>query len=369
VVGPWPRLPAPVHRRSRRYPLRTLTPPDQKRIDRSRQFRIISRQSWGSALKFASARTLSALFAYLETIGVSPHEVADAAAIAFARGAAASDRIPVGLTTDVLEQCAVRLGDPLFGLKYAQGADPRILGPISLFWRYAPTLRYSNAFSARVLHMHYEGFAVVLDVDGGEASFVQQMDGDLRRAGRQFVEANLSFSLRLCRWILGTDWSPLRIALAHPPSCDPADYVDVLRAPVLFGAEEDALVVRTSDLDRKSDGHDPELLEFVERSLIAQADEQPLQFGQRLARTIDTLLAMKSAKLATAASALGMSPRSLQRRLTEAGTSFQAVLAERRHAIIEAASAGGRRAPLAVLAERTGYSDPSAVSRFIRLRG
>jgi AraC-like DNA-binding protein len=64
-----------------------------------------------------------------------------------------------------------------------------------------------------------------------------------------------------------------------------------------------------------------------------------------------------------------MSVRTLQRRLAEHGTSFQAVLAERRQAIIETASEDRRRQPLAVLAERTGYSDPSAVSRFIRHRG
>jgi AraC-like DNA-binding protein len=257
----------------------------------------------------------------------------------------------------------------LFGLKYAQGVDPKLLGPITLFWRHAPTLRYSNDFSARILHMHYEGFAAVLDVDGSEARFIQHMDGELRRGGRQSIEMNLSFSLRVCRWILGSDWSPLRLTFAHEPSRDPAHYVEVLKAPVVFGAADDAVVVRTSDLDRRSEGHDPEILEFIERSLIALADEQPLRFDDRLARTIDTLLAMKSARLGATASALGISVRTLQRRLTEHGTSFQAVLAERRQAIIEAAREDRRRQPLAVLAERIGYSDPSAVSRFIRQRG
>ncbi len=309
-----------------------------------------------------------ALFAYLERVGVSARDVADASVIAFVKGAVASDRIPVALAMDILERCALRLGDPLFGLKYAQGADAKILGPISLFWRYAPTLRYSNAFSARVLHMHYEGYAVVLDVDGGEASFIQRLDREFHRSGRQFVESNLSFSLRLCRWILGADWSPLRVTFAHEPSCDRADYIEVLKAPVVFGAAEDALVVRTSDLDRKSDGHDAELLDFVERSLIALADEKPPCFAERLARAIDTLLAMKSAKLETTAAALGMSTRTLQRRLKEAGTTFQAVLDHRRHTLIEAASEGPRRPSLAVLADRAGYSDPSAVSRFMRSR-
>jgi AraC-like DNA-binding protein len=317
-------------------------------------------------MRFASARTLTALFGYLDTIGVSPRDVADPATIAFVRGCTASERVPARLTIDILERCAVRLGEPLFGLKYAQALDPKSLGPISLFWRYAPTLRYTNRFSSRILHMHREGVVVALTIEEDQAAFVYRMDVELRRDARQFVETNLSFALRICRWIVGARWSPIRVAFAHQPACDPDCYAEILNASVSFNAPDDAIIVRPADLDRKSTGHDAELLEFVERSLVALAEREPVGFRERLERTVDDLLAMQHPRLSAAAAAMGISDRTLQRRLAAEGTSFQQLLCERRRRIIEASLLRPKRPSLSLLAERTGYSDASAVSRFIR---
>jgi len=292
--------------------------------------------------------------------------VADGPSIAFVRRADGADRVPVHLAIDILERCAFHLGDPLFGMKYAQKVDPKAFGPISLFWRYAPSLRYNHRCSARILDMHSEGFTVDLVVSAGEARFVQKTDVELRRAGRQFVETHLSFFLRICRWILGEGWSPLRITLMHEPSCDEERYETVLGAPIVFGASEDAVIVRETDLDRQSLEYDGELLEFIEQSLNALAERQPLQFRERLNRIIDSLLAMQNANLQTVASAMSMSPRTLQRRLHGDGASFQAALDDRRRRIIEIAKASRERPNLAQLAQSIGYSDASAVSRFLR---
>jgi AraC-like DNA-binding protein len=172
--------------------------------------------------------------------------------------------------------------------------------------------------------------------------------------------------LRICRWIVGAGWSPIRVAFAHQPACDPERYAEILNASVSFEAPEDAIVVRPADLDRKSTGHDAELLEFVERSLIASVERDPLGFRQRLERTIDDLLAMQNPRLSAAAAAMGMSDRTLQRRLASEGTSFQHLLCERRRRIIEGSLLRQKRPSLSLLAERTGYSDASAVSRFMR---
>ncbi len=317
-------------------------------------------------MRFASARILTALFSYLDTIGVAPKDVADAATLAFVRGRSGSEQVPARLAIEILERCAVRLDEPLFGLKYAQALDPKAFGPISLFWRYAPTLRYNHRFSARVLHMHHEGVVVGLTVNEDEAAFVYRMDPELRQDARQFVESNLSFALRIARWVLGPDWSPTRAAFAHAAAGDPARYAEVLNAPVSFGAAEDALVFDRADLDRPSTGHDAELLDFVERSLVAAAAREPLDFRERLDRTIEDILAMESPRLGAAAAAMGMSERTLQRRLASEGLSFQTVLRDKRRQILEEMLRRKDRPSLSLLAHRTGYSDASAVSRFIR---
>jgi len=233
-------------------------------------------------MRFASARILTSLFGYLDTIGVAPRDVADAASVAFIGKSSGAERIPARLAIEIRERCAVRLGEPLFGLEYAQALDPKTFGPISLFWRYAPSLRYSHRFSSRILHVHHEGVVVDLIVAGDEAALVYRMDPELRDGARQFVETNLSFALRICRWILGADWSPIRVAFAHEPIGPLGRYARILKAPVSFRAGEDALIFKAAELDRKSAGHDPELLAFVEGSLTAAAERVPLDFRERL---------------------------------------------------------------------------------------
>ena len=317
-------------------------------------------------MRFASARILTSLFGYLDTIGVAPRDVADAASVAFIGKSSGAERIPARLAIEIRERCAVRLGEPLFGLEYAQALDPKTFGPISLFWRYAPSLRYSHRFSSRILHVHHEGVVVDLIVAGDEAALVYRMDPELRDGARQFVETNLSFALRICRWILGADWSPIRVAFAHEPIGPLGRYARILKAPVSFRAGEDALIFKAAELDRKSAGHDPELLAFVEGSLTAAAERVPLDFRERLDKTLEDLLAMRNPRLSAAATALGMSDRTLQRRLACEGLSFQGLLRDKRRRIVEEGFLGPKRPSLALLAERTGYSDASAASRFIR---
>ncbi len=67
-------------------------------------------------MRFASARILTALFSYLDTLGVAPSQVADAASIAFIKRCTGPERISARLAIDTLERCAVCLDEPLFGL-------------------------------------------------------------------------------------------------------------------------------------------------------------------------------------------------------------------------------------------------------------
>jgi AraC-like DNA-binding protein len=66
--------------------------------------------------------------------------------------------------------------------------------------------------------------------------------------------------------------------------------------------------------------------------------------------------------VAETASALGLSTRTLQRRLAIAGRSFEAVLDEVRRACAEAMLADGGR-DLAEIAYKLGYSERSAFTR------
>ncbi len=126
---------------------------------------------------------------------------------------------------------------------------------------------------------------------------------------------------------------------------------------------------RSRRQDRTSPNYDAALLEVVERSLIAAAGRQPVGFRERLEGTLDHLLAIQTPRLGAAAQALGVSARTLQRRLAGEGVTFQERLRARRRQIVEDGSRERRRPSFSRLAERTGYSDASALSQFMRTHG
>jgi AraC-like DNA-binding protein len=102
--------------------------------------------------------------------------------------------------------------------------------------------------------------------------------------------------------------------------------------PVDFGARENLLVFDRADLDRPFQTHNADLLAMVAPQLEAELAQQ---LGQRTLReqvkaALKKALAGQRPELQTVARALGLSPRTLQRRLTGERITFQQLVAEAR---------------------------------------
>lgn len=101
---------------------------------------------------------------------------------------------------------------------------------------------------------------------------------------------------------------------------------------IRYGAARDALVLKDEDLDRPFPGHNPELLDMLTPALSSALRE--LDTGSSVAEQVKSVLRRMLASgrpdLAHVAQKLGMSERTLQRRITGAGTSFRDLLADAR---------------------------------------
>ncbi|HNQ73425.1 MAG TPA: AraC family transcriptional regulator [Verrucomicrobiota bacterium] len=142
----------------------------------------------------------------------------------------------------------------------------------------------------------------------------------------------------LLSWILsvgrqGTDdqITPLRLEL-----CRAAKHRALLESHfgcrVRFKADRNALVFRSSDLDRPFVTHNEELLNVIGAQLESelQARRTGRTVGEQVKQTLRQLLAGKRPTLDDVAKELGLSTRTLQRRLTDSGLTFQQVVEETR---------------------------------------
>lgn len=128
---------------------------------------------------------------------------------------------------------------------------------------------------------------------------------------------------------------PRGVELARPESGHNA-LVNFFGCPVRFGAERNALVFDVADLNRPFPGHNPELLEILNPVLIAALAEAtaPPTISHQVKGALKRILASGRPEMVEVAREIGMSERTLQRRITEEGTSFRQLMLETRQEVV-----------------------------------
>lgn len=145
------------------------------------------------------------------------------------------------------------------------------------------------------------------------------------------VDGCFAWILTIGRRGTGQAISPVRLELTRSPA-----HREVLEkyfgCRVKFGAPRNALVFRPSDLDRPFITHNPEMLAMLGAQLEAELDAHHAQrsVGDEVKNALKRLLAGRRPAVGDVARSMGLSVRTLQRRLTEQGLSFQQLLQEAR---------------------------------------
>jgi len=145
------------------------------------------------------------------------------------------------------------------------------------------------------------------------------------------VDICLSWSVSIGR--KGTDGKikPLRVELTRP-----VRHRELLEAHfgsrVRFRADRNVVVFRSSDLDLPFTTYNPELLKILGAHLETevQARKASLDTGEQVKQTLKQSLAGRRPTLQHVAKDLHLSVRTLQRRLTDAGITFQQLVEETR---------------------------------------
>jgi len=139
-------------------------------------------------------------------------------------------------------------------------------------------------------------------------------------------------------WILsvgrqGTDGqvTPLRLELARPVKYR-ALLENHFSCRVRFKADRNALVFRSSDLDRPFVTHNEELLTVIGTHLDSELKSRNsnTKVSEQVKDALRRSMAGKRPTLQDIAQELGLSARTLQRRLTDAGITFQQLVEETR---------------------------------------
>ena len=180
----------------------------------------------------------------------------------------------------------------------------------------------------------------------------------------QFCDMVLANAHRVLKAASDGSWSPEVVHAARAPPADVVPWRRVFAAPLEFDSEVNGFSVSREVMETPNPRADPVMAANARRLLdLVPVGTRAGGLADHVRRTISQLLADGQANIGQVAAQLGMSPRSLQRRLEGEGLRFDALLEEvRRH--LAATYLGQSTQRITSVAGLLGYASPSSFSRW-----
>jgi AraC-like DNA-binding protein len=272
--------------------------------------------------------------------------------------------IPCAGFARILETTAQRTGDKAFGLHFGARINPKTIGCLAYAVMNSPTVAAAFETAGRYIHLHNEAAQLTFVEDKDLSSWSYALM-DLHPAqSRQFVDYGMAAALNVIRAMVGSSWSPREVHFVHQEREIMPAYGEVFRSPVVFACSTNAFVMDTDFCRRPIPAADPNLYRILISYLDDVLSRMPKPDGMvtPIRAAIAQLTKEGGLKLARAAKALGMSPRTLQRQLKQRGLSFAELVEDTRRALaLEYLE--HRENTLTEIAFLLGYSEVSAFNR------
>ncbi len=217
--------------------------------------------------------------------------------------------------------------DDLFGFHLAQAHDLREFG--FLYYVAASSEVLGNALQkiARYSAIANEGVSLTY-VDGRNVGMRFQYVGVSRHLDRHQIEFFMALLVRLCRQLAGIELVPTRVRLTHRRSGRSPELTEFFGANVEFGAPVDELsfapMIKNTPIV-SADHHLNKLLITYCEEALSRRRQRRGAFRASVENAIVPLLPHGNANLDAVAHQLGVSQRTLARRLATEGLNYSIV--------------------------------------------
>lgn len=201
-------------------------------------------------------------------------------------------------------------------------------GAFGLAWKSAPTLR--GSFKRAERYGHVLGSAETYSLEETTKGFFFNLEkaGDGCSGMLLSNEASMSAVDTISKEVSSSPFIPMAIHFKHAPRGDTRVYESHFGCPVHFETGRDAVLVSKESIETPNKLGDESIARFLDRHLEQQLSslKADIDLQQQVRRSVANLLSEGVPKLSRIASELNMGARTLQRRMSEQGYSFQNVV-------------------------------------------
>ena len=253
---------------------------------------------------------------------------------------------------------------PGFGVRVGQQMKIEDYGVLGLSWRTCSWAGEIFERSERYFKLLSNTFMWQIEEEG-DLSHVHLNREAHRRGLELSTEASLSATVVVLQAMTEKDILPVQVTFKHNSPEDLSSYVDAFKCPILFNQPHYSITYKTVDLRTRTAKADSS----INRFLVERVEEEAKGINvsaNRIANDVESLIrnALPSGipSIIQISEHVGMSNRTLTRRLSENGVTFRDLIQKSQEEVSKDLLKKTDRS-IAEIAFETGFSEQSAFNR------
>jgi AraC-like DNA-binding protein len=270
-------------------------------------------------------------------------------------------RIPVNAVMTLLEDAAAESGCPTFGLRMAESRQLSHFGAVSLLISHQPTLR--NALITTINYRHLLNQSLAMEIEDAGKMVILREEIVAAAPSHQSIELAIGVLFRMCAALMGMRWQPRSVNFTHAAPADLRVHQRVFTCRVEFDGDFNGIVIPAADLDAANPSADPVMARYAAQFIESMPPSREHSIELEVRRAVYLMLPTGRATTESVAQGLGLSVRSMQRQLDEAGVSFTSLLNDVRRELAPRYLANPRYS-LQRASELLGYSTQGSFTRW-----
>ena len=178
------------------------------------------------------------------------------------------NRISFAARSRLLARCVARTGCQHLGLLVGQQGGLHSLGLVGLLVKYSPDV--GTALRSLVRYRIFTSAARRRAWGGGDSARLGYEIYQPRvEATDQIGDGAVAIIFNIMRTLCGPEWKPAEVRFAHRKPENVRPFRRFFRAPLIFDAEQNAVVFAADWLNRSLPGADPELRRLLQKQIDA----------------------------------------------------------------------------------------------------
>ena len=275
--------------------------------------------------------------------------------------------IPAASAAWLLEMSAADSGRDDVGLQLSERRRLATLGPLSVVLREEPDLRSALLLLIRYEYSYSEAIALDLSEGDGLATMRVSMRFGEPAPTRQALELAVGALVGLIRTVTGPGWEAHEVCFSLPAPTRVDSRRRLLGPGLRYEHDFTGLVFRAGDLDDGNVLADPLMAPYLPQLLRAVPPPRARTVVDQVRELVETLLPVGRSSMRQVARGLGVTTRTLRRRLESEEESYSSIVDDVRTSLAERYLANDRLS-LTDISYQLGFAAPSAFSRWFRDR-